>query len=162
VFVEQVMDDRTHEAELDGKLIKLGSEREMSDMIATQLDRIEPGLMLVRREAPTPVGPIDILATDSESAPVVIEVKRQPGVSMESCYQLLRYIEAVQTMEEWKGCTPRGILVAPGLRKGVKEFLDQRGLAYVRIGYDDLKEQPARKPKRRASRKKGSTSGFGS
>lgn len=154
VFVEQIIDDRTHEAELDGKLIKLGSEREMSDLIASQLDRVEPGLLLVQREAPTPVGPIDILATDAASAPVIIEIKRQPGVSIESCYQLLRYIESVQTMEEWKGCTPRGILVAPGLRKGVKEFLDQRGLGYVRISYNDLKGRRDEQPKRRPARKK--------
>jgi RecB family endonuclease NucS len=140
IYVEEIFAQMECKADLDGKLIKIGSEREMSDLLASQMDRIEEGLMLVSREAKTPVGPIDILATDNKATPVVIEVKRGIGVSSETVYQLARYLEVLPKMSEWKGTSPRGILVAPGLKKGVRELLKEREIGYVRIGYQDLKD----------------------
>ena len=51
-------------------------ERVLEDILEQNLDELEPGLTLVRRQFPTAVGPIDLLARDRNGVYVVIELKR--------------------------------------------------------------------------------------
>ncbi len=76
-------------------------------------------------------------------------------MSSETVYQLLRYLEALPKLPQWQGVKPRGVLVAPGLKRGVKEMLDARGIGYVRLHYRDLKpdEEPAAKRTKTPSKK---------
>lgn len=139
IYLDTVYSDTEHQGELSGKLIRIGGEREMADILSMKLHLIAPGLSLVAREARTPVGPIDILCVDKKGNPVAVELKRgASGVGPEVAYQLLRYIHALEVMPEWQGKTPRGILVAPSLRRGMKELLDERGLSFVRLTYQDV------------------------
>lgn len=139
IYIDTIYSDNEHRGELAGKLVRIGGEREMADILSMKLKLVESGLMLIAREARTPVGPIDILCADKRGNPVAIELKRgSTGVGPEVAYQLLRYIHALEAMPEWQGKTPRGILVAPSLRRGMKELLDERGLGFVRLTYQDV------------------------
>lgn len=145
VYIEQIYSDTNHAARMGGKLVKLGSEREFSDLLVSHLDLVEPGLEIVSREAATPAGPIDLLCRDASGCPVVIEVKRNKGIGSSTPYQLLRYLAALTKLPAWQLQTPRGILVAPGLARGTKELLAELGLGYVRLAFEDVQERvPAR------------------
>lgn len=145
IYLHEVFSDTHHAAELHGRLIKLGSEREMSDLLAGQLWRVEEGLEMVGREAQTPVGPIDILATDQAGDPVAIEVKRARVAGGEVAYQVQRYLDALAGMPDWAGTRPRGILVAPAAARTLLALLEQRGIGFVRISYE-LLASPATPP----------------
>jgi predicted nucleotidyltransferase len=144
IYIDEIYSDTSHQAFLSGRLIKLGSEREFSDLLYKHLDVVAPGLRPLRREAPTPVGPIDILATDLSGEVVVlvaIEVKRGRGVGPEVAYQVQRYLDALEKMPEWAGQPKRGIVIAPGLAKGCKELLVEKDIEYIRLSLEDLQEK---------------------
>lgn len=138
IYLIQVHHDSEHIGELNGRLVKLGSEREFSDLLATQLDRVDPTLTMVGREYRTSVGPIDLMTVDRDGHPVVIEVKRARAVGVEVAYQLLRYLHAVAHDPRWEGREPRGILVAPGLSRPLTAALAEHQVRFVRLSYEKL------------------------
>lgn len=138
IFVHELMSDTEHHGELHGRLIKLGSEREVSDLLAGQLWRLEDGLTLLGRESQTPVGPIDLLAVDRQGDPVAIEVKRARVAGGEVAYQVQRYLDALAAMPAWEGRRPRGIIVAPTAARTLLALLETRGIGFVRLSYETL------------------------
>ncbi|WP_217924783.1 endonuclease NucS domain-containing protein [Miltoncostaea oceani] len=129
---------RQFEPKLNGRLIKLGSEREFSDLISCAPDEVEVGLSIVAREYRTKVGPVDLFALDANGEPVVIEVKRRPAQGVEVAYQILRYQDAIRADPQWAGATVRGILVAPGLSRPLSAALAEHRLGFVRLNYETL------------------------
>jgi RecB family endonuclease NucS len=148
IYLDEVYSDREHHSYLDGRLVKLGSEREFSDLIRDNLDLISPGLTCIKREAMTPAGPIDLLCHEPDGSLVAIEVKRNRGVGMEVAYQIQRYLDALKKMPDWGELAARGMLVAPGLTKGVKELLAEREVEYVRLSFEDLEAQAQERAER--------------
>jgi hypothetical protein len=76
-------------------------EKDLRDFISQNLEQIETGLTLVRKEAYLPAklgtrGFIDILAVDSSRRYVLIEVKRTAGASREAIHEVLKYIEGAK------------------------------------------------------------------
>ncbi|MDP3025106.1 MAG: endonuclease NucS [candidate division Zixibacteria bacterium] len=66
-------------------------EKMLEDFLEFKLDELEKGLTLIRRQYPTLVGPIDILAKDLNGNYVVIELKK--GRSSDRVFgQITRYI----------------------------------------------------------------------
>lgn len=140
IYIDLVFSDTAHVAHLNGPLVKTGLEREMCDLLVTQLDRVEVGLKLVAREAATPVGPIDVLCVDAVGDPVAVEVKRQRATGAETVYQILRYLDALAGMKEWEAHRPRGILVAPGHARTVGPLLARHAIGFTRLGFAELRD----------------------
>lgn len=138
IYVEDVWNDMQCFGTMHGRLIKLGSEREMSDLIADDLDLIELDLQLVEREYRTPVGPIDILAVDRKGNPVALEVKRARVTGVEVPYQLLRYLDSLRSDPRWADTEPRGHIVAPGIGRVCRAETDRMGLGFIRLDYANL------------------------
>lgn len=66
-------------------------EKMLEDFLEFNLEKLEKGLTLVRRQYPTLVGPIDILAKDKDGNYVVVELKK--GRSSDRVFgQITRYI----------------------------------------------------------------------
>ncbi|MBM4038591.1 MAG: DUF91 domain-containing protein [Planctomycetes bacterium] len=87
-------------------------ERTMEDFLEFNLDLLENGLKLVRRQYPTPTGPLDLLAQDSRRRWVVIELKRGRA-SDRTVGQLLRYMAfIVQERARGEKGRVRGFAVA--------------------------------------------------
>lgn len=62
-----------------------------SRYLAEQIERIGKGAKLVRREYPTAIGPVDIMAVNAEGEHVAVEIKRHGGI--DGVEQLTRYCE---------------------------------------------------------------------
>jgi len=73
-------------------------EAQVRDSLATCLERLEPGLTFIDKEAKLPssigtTGFVDLLARDSEQRYVLIEVKKSGPATRETLHEILKYIE---------------------------------------------------------------------
>ena len=99
--------------EFENKPQSISLEKDMQAAIRQNINQIEDGLRITDegRERSVETGFIDITAEDSESTPVVIELKT--GVAgQRAVAQILSYIGSV--MEEEGSDNVRGILIASG------------------------------------------------
>ena len=72
-------------------LIKDGVEAHLQRLLAEQIDVLGQGHRLVRREYPTAIGPVDLLARDPGGASVAVEIKRRGDI--DGVEQLTRYLD---------------------------------------------------------------------
>ena len=84
------------------------AERNLEDFVLLQLEEIEPGLKLIKRQLNTSAGRLDILCQDSFGCYVVIELKRYQG-NDQVFGQILRYMGCVQ--ENYSTDKVRGIII---------------------------------------------------
>ena len=108
------------------------SEQEIEDYLSRNLEIIEQGLKLIRRQYKTKYGVIDILCFDKEGNRVAIEVKKYTDTN--SPGQLSKYVFALK--KEFPGSFVRGILVSSKISKEIMElcshfYLDFRELNEV-------------------------------
>lgn len=87
------------------------------DQLATDLNLIEPGLTLIRKEYPLPnaigcKGFIDILATDIFNNYVIIEIKRSKESSRQTLQEILKYIGLIKLNFGAKDSEIRSIIVS--------------------------------------------------
>lgn len=67
------------------------AERNLEDFTVHQLEAIEPGLQLEKRQLSTPAGRLDLLCRDANGDYVVVELKRTQGTD-QMVGQVLRYM----------------------------------------------------------------------
>src|SRR3954453_17596537 len=91
ITVEEVLHDSSHELGVDQGLVKDGGGAHLQALLADQIETLGAGLRLGRREFPTAIGPVDILARDAVGAAVAIEIKRRGEI--DGVEQLTRYLE---------------------------------------------------------------------
>nr|MDT0665058.1 endonuclease NucS [Micromonospora sp. DSM 115978] len=90
ITIEEIMHDSSHELGVDPGLRKDGVEAHLQVLLADRPDAIRDGLVLVRREHETGIGPVDLLCRDVDGASVAIEVKRKGEI--DGVEQLTRYL----------------------------------------------------------------------
>jgi RecB family endonuclease NucS len=140
IFWHRIDQEIEAPGELGTELIKLGAEKEFSDLLAAKIDRVLPGLEAVAREYRTGVGPIDVLAWDpADRRPVVIEVKRRQ-ITVSTAYQARRYVEALKKEGTYRK-KAEVILVAPSIARGASEWIEaERGMRFHRLAFEDLEK----------------------
>lgn len=144
IFVDHIYYRHEFRGELEGKLITLGSEREVGDLLIDQLWRCsDQNLHLIQREYRTAVGPIDILSADDHGNPVAIEIKRGKVTSASVLYQIKRYTDALLGDEQWHNTQPRGILAAKSISLSARALAQEMGIECVLIKYEELAEHAA-------------------
>lgn len=118
----------------DPGLIKDGVESQLQALVAAQLDAIDHNLTLIRREFPTAIGPVDILARSSEGT-VAIEIKRRGDI--DGVEQLTRYLDL---LGRDPALTPvRGVFAAQEIAPQAKTLAADRGIDCVVLDYDALR-----------------------
>ena len=135
ISLHEVHSDSRHELGEDPGLVKDGVESHLQELLAAVPDAIEPGLVLVRREWPTSIGPVDLMCIDSQGRYVAIEVKRRGEI--DSIEQLTRYLDVLKSDSQLVGL--RGILVAQAIKPQARVLADQRGITCAQVDYDDLR-----------------------
>ena len=119
----------------DPGLQKDGVELELQRLLAERPDTFGEGMSLIRREYPTPIGPVDLLCRDNDGATVAIEIKRRGEI--DGVEQLTRYLEFLN--RDTRLAPVRGIFAAQEIKPQAKLLAADRGIATVEVDYDELR-----------------------
>ncbi|NOX22923.1 MAG: endonuclease NucS [Actinobacteria bacterium] len=118
----------------DPGLQKDGVEADLQRLLADHPEEIEEGLELIRREYPTPVGPVDLLCRTTEEGTVAIEIKRRGDI--DGVEQLTRYLDFLNRDDRL--APVRGIFVAQVVKPQARVLAEDRGIGWVEVDYDRL------------------------
>ncbi|MDR3359506.1 MAG: endonuclease NucS [Bifidobacteriaceae bacterium] len=116
-------------------LVKDGVEAHLQELLAAQVERVAPGLTLIRREYATAIGPVDLLLRDPAGGTVAVEIKRRGEI--DGVEQLTRYVELL-------GRDPllapvRGVFAAQSIKPQARVLAQDRGLECLVLDYDALR-----------------------
>lgn len=132
----KVYSDQTFDLGRDPGLIKDGVEDHLQQYLAEQIERIGPGARLVRREYPTAIGPVDIMALDGAGQHVAIEIKRHGGI--DGVEQLTRYCRLLN--RDPLLAPVRGIFAAQSITPQARTLAEDRGFTCLILDYEDMKD----------------------
>jgi RecB family endonuclease NucS len=135
IELHDVLHDHQVELGREPGLEKDGVEAELQALIAARVERLRHDYVLVRREFPTDIGPVDLLCRDGDGRAVVVEVKRIGEIA--GVEQLLRYQERLD-LDPRLGPT-LGVLVATRIKPQARVFAQARGIACIEIDLDELR-----------------------
>ncbi len=135
ITFEHIHFETTHELGDDPGLQKDGVEAELQRLLAERVEEIEPGMTLVRREYPTPVGPVDLLCRDRHEAMVAVEIKRRGEI--DGVEQLTRYLEFLN--RDPRLAPVRGVFVAQRIAPQAKTLAADRDIGWVEVDYHRLR-----------------------
>lgn len=135
ITVFEVLQEIEHELGVDPGLIKDGVEAHLQALLAENMATLGDGWRLVRREYPTAIGPVDILAKDPAGGTVAIEIKRRGEI--DGVEQLTRYVELLN--RDPLLAPVRGVFAAQEIKPQAKVLAHDRGFECVTLDYDALK-----------------------
>lgn len=135
ISLEHVYSDNTYDLGEDPGLVKDGVEDHLQRYLAEQIERIGEGATLVRREYPTAIGPVDIMAQDADGVHVAIEIKRHGGI--DGVEQLTRYCDLLNRDPLLKPV--RGIFAAQTISPQARVLAEDRGFTCLILDYDDMR-----------------------
>ena len=135
IWLAEVYHDSSYELGVDPGLQKDGVEAHLQALLAEHPEALAPGLSLVRREHPTPIGPVDLLCRDSAGAYVAVEIKRRGEI--DGVEQLSRYLDLMRR-DTLLG-TVHGILAAQLIKPQARVLANDRGISCVTVDYDMLR-----------------------
>ncbi|RYQ36329.1 endonuclease NucS [Bifidobacterium pseudolongum] len=135
VTLQHIYSDETYNLGEDPGLIKDGVEDHLQRYLAEQIERIGEGATLVRREYPTAIGPVDIMAIDGSGVHVAIEIKRHGGI--DGVEQLTRYCELLN--RDPLLAPVRGIFAAQTITPQARTLATDRGFECLLLDYDEMR-----------------------
>ena len=133
--LQHIYSDETYDLGEDPGLIKDGVEDHLQKYLSEQIERIGEGATLVRREYPTAIGPVDIMAIDGSGKHVAIEIKRNGGI--DGVEQLTRYCELLN--RDPLLAPVRGIFAAQTITPQARVLAQDRGFDCLILDYDEMK-----------------------
>ena len=135
VSLYHVYSDTTYDLGIDPGLINDGVEDHLQRYLSEQIDRIGPGSKLIRREYPTAIGPVDIMALNADGEHVAIEIKRHGGI--DGVEQLTRYCELLN--RDTLLAPVHGIFAAQTITPQARVLAQDRGFECLILDYDEMK-----------------------
>ena len=135
VAIAEVLHDSSHDLGVDPGLQKDGVEAHLQVLLAENPATFGNGWTLVRREHPTPIGPVDLLFRDSAGAYVAVEVKRRGEI--DGVEQLTRYLALMNA--DPLLAPVRGVFAAQLIKPQARTLAGTRGIDCVLVDYDALR-----------------------
>jgi RecB family endonuclease NucS len=135
IFIEEVLSDSSFALGTDPGLVKDGVEAHLQDLLAAQTQLLGAGWRLVRREYPTPIGPVDLMCRDASGTSVAIEVKRRGEI--DGVEQLTRYLELLN--RDQLIAPVLGVFAAQEIRPQARVLAEDRGIRCVVLDYDTMR-----------------------
>jgi len=135
IEIHEVLSDTEHELGADPGLVKDGVEAHLQTLLAEQITRLGEGYTLVRREFPTAIGPVDILARSATGVTVAVEIKRRGDI--DGVEQLTRYLELL-------GRDPllspvEGVFAAQEIKPQARVLAEDRGIRCLVLDYQEMR-----------------------
>ena len=140
IDLHEVLSDHQVALGADPGLQKDGVEAHLQELLAEKPWVMEEGMVLLRREYPTDLGPVDLVCTDVNGTLVAIEVKRRGEV--DGVEQLARYVERL-TLDGRPGLI-RAMLVAQSITPQARILAQARNIETLEMDYDGLREVESR------------------
>ena len=135
IQLHEVLSDSSHEMGSDPGLEKDGVEAHLQELLAANVEQISAGMVLVRREYPTNIGPVDLLCRDQNGQAVAVEIKRRGEI--DGVEQLSRYLEFLNRDSNLKPVT--GIYAAQEIKPQARVLAEDRGIECLILDYDELR-----------------------
>jgi len=129
---------RRHEP--DAAALAKAAPNELVDLVqaaaaVAEQDGLGEGYRLVRREFPTAIGPVDIMARDPAGIAVAIEIKRRGEI--DGVEQLTRYLELLN--RDPLLAPVRGVFAAQEIKPQARTLAEDRGITCLVLDYDLLR-----------------------
>jgi endonuclease len=135
ITIEAIEHDSRHELGVDPGLVKDGVEAHLQKLLAEHIHTLGAGYRLVRREYPTPIGPVDIMARDPNGVAVAVEIKRRGEI--DGVEQLTRYLELLN--RDPRLAPVRGVFAAQEIKPQARTLAEDRGITCLVLDYDLLR-----------------------
>lgn len=135
VHIEEVISDTSVALGVDPGLVKDGVESHLQELLAAQMHVLGAGWRLVRREYPTPIGPVDLMCRDSAGACVAIEIKRRGEI--DGVEQLTRYLDLLN--RDPLLAPVQGIFAAQEIKPQARVLAEDRGIRCVTLDYESMR-----------------------
>ncbi len=135
ISIGEVFHDSSHELGVDPGLQKDGVEAHLQALLAEHPETLGQGWSLVRREHPTPIGPVDLLCRDAGGRYVAVEVKRRGEI--DGVEQLTRYLELMRRDPRLGAVV--GVFAAQQIKPQARVLAGDRGITCVTLDYDVLR-----------------------
>ncbi|HEY8721322.1 endonuclease NucS [Pengzhenrongella sp.] len=135
IELHDVLHDSAHDLGVDPGLIKDGVEAHLQALLAAQIALLGAGHSLVRREFPTAIGPVDILARDPAGGTVAVEIKRRGDI--DGVEQLTRYLELLNRDPHL--APVRGVFAAQEIKPQARVLATDRGIGCLVLDYDAMR-----------------------
>ncbi|MGO1560270.1 hypothetical protein CZ771_12345 [Actinomycetales bacterium JB111] len=133
--IHEILSETEIDLGVDPGLTKDGVEAHLQALLADQVDLLGPGHRLVRREHPTPIGPVDLLVRDSSGAAIAVEIKRVGGI--DGVEQLTRYLELLDRDPLLTPVT--GVFAAQQIKPQARTLAEDRGIRCLVLDYDAMR-----------------------
>jgi RecB family endonuclease NucS len=135
ITIEEIFHDHAQELGAEPGLQKDGVEAHLQELLAEHIVTVGDGYTLVRREFPTAIGPVDIMARDSDGGSVAIEIKRRGDI--DGVEQLTRYLELLN--RDPLLAPVQGVYAAQQIKPQARTLAEDRGIRCLTLDYDALR-----------------------
>jgi len=135
IRIFEIFSDASADLGVDPGLTKDGVEAHLQELLAEQIEVLGAGYRLVRREYPTAIGPVDIMAKDADGGSVAVELKRVGGI--DGVEQLSRYLELLN--RDPVLAPVHGVFAAQTIKPQARVLAEDRGIRCVVLDYDAMR-----------------------
>ena len=135
ITIEEVLSDASADLGVDPGLVKDGVESHLQELLAAQLHVLGDGWRLIRREYPTPIGPVDLMCKDAIGTSVAIEIKRRGEI--DGVEQLTRYLDLLN--RDPLLAPVQGIFAAQEIKPQARVLAADRGIRCVVLDYERMR-----------------------
>ena len=135
IEIVEVLQDSALDLGVDPGLVKDGVEAQLQKLLAEQVEVLGSGWRLVRREYPTPIGPVDLLCRDESGRTVAVEIKRRGEIN--GVEQLTRYLDLLN--RDPLLAPVSGVFAAQEIKPQARTLAEDRGITCVVLDYEALR-----------------------
>ena len=162
ITIEEILSDSSVDLGVDPGLVKDGVESHLQELLAAQVQLLGEGWRLIRREYPTPIGPVDLMCKDEAGTSVAVEIKRRGEIDgahsnlgaasgggthvaveikrhagIDAVEQLTRYLELLN--RDPLLAPVKGVLAAQTIKPQARTLAEDRGIRCVVLDYDAMR-----------------------
>ncbi|MDG2111260.1 MAG: endonuclease NucS [Actinomycetota bacterium] len=135
ITMHEVISETATDMGVDPGLQKDGVEAHLQELLAANPEKVDDGAVLVRREFPTDIGPVDLLCRDAEGMAIAVEIKRRGEI--DGVEQLTRYLEFLNRDGTLRPV--QGVFAAQEIKPQARVLAEDRGIRCLVLDYDELR-----------------------